>query len=226
MRKHDPDRPTPFEAIMLEPDAAGRQLVIDRAQQMFLAQGGADLELAINCRRDCLAMYEESRQAQRANPEAKPMMAHREGQRAASQFERLIEKRTRLRDRCLDWARRAVFAETGKRFGPDLWPEDLPGEEPRPTPVPLPNPMESWQPERTARQAQSAAQQWQMANQSLQIDLEGVAEHLLAGKFGPGDLQQIEAELRRDFPDLPEVPNEFKRRLAATVQRIKAGAPA
>ncbi|MBE7492259.1 MAG: hypothetical protein HS108_10950 [Planctomycetes bacterium] len=45
--RNDPDRPTPFEAILLEPDLAGRQAVLDRAQRMFIAQGGAELERLI-----------------------------------------------------------------------------------------------------------------------------------------------------------------------------------
>lgn len=221
MPRPDPDLPTPYEAIMLEPDAAGRQLVLDRARRMFLARGGEDLELLIRSQRDSVRLYDESKQAQRARPEAKPMMAHREGQRAAVHFERLIEKRDRLRDRCVDYARRAVFAETGKRYGPGLWPEDLPKEEPREKPVELADPADSWPATRGDNEVADANKQWGQAVSRTGIDIEGIAELFVAGKMSQADLQMIDKELRQDCPDLPAVPAEFKRLLIESINRLR-----
>ena len=225
MPRPDPDLPTPYEAILLEPDAAGRQLVLDRAQRMFLAKGGEDLELLIHSQRDSVRLYNESKQAQRANPEAKPIMAHREGQRAAVQLERLIEKHDRLRDRCVDFARRAIFSETGKRYGPGLWPEDLPKEEPREQPIQLPDPADSWPTARNDGEVADANKQWGLALSRTGINIDGVAEMVVSGKIGPADLQMIDQELRQHCPDLPAVPDEFKRRLVEAVKKLRAKQP-
>ncbi|MBE7491537.1 MAG: hypothetical protein HS108_07265 [Planctomycetes bacterium] len=222
--RNDPDRPTPFEAILLEPDLAGRQAVLDRAQRMFIAQGGAELERLIESHRDSVEMYDESKTEQRHNPEAKPKMGHREGQRACAALYRALEDRRRLRDRCIDWARRAIFAETGKRYGPGLWPEDLPEKSEPTAPAGLGDPVTAWK---------GVPPQLRMPRHVVQAEtlhqIEALARGVADGRIGPADLDRIQRDMEREAaltdPDMPgtAVAADFRFCVEKRAAQIRSG---
>jgi len=232
MRKQNPAEPTPFEAVCLEPDSLWRESLIDKANAIWQARLGPQLEAELVASRDAVALYTQSLRHQLQRPDVKPLMPHREGMRAMAEASRLRKEYEALRDYCLRWAREALFAETGRRVAESKWPSQ---REVPPTANPddreleqrkLPDPREVWPTavRRTpgmgaprAGEIPCSSDEYQSQLQELDSMVELLVEKGRKGPLSEELLADLKAGIQEGFPNHPQMwtsmMNEVNRRL-------------
>jgi len=121
MPKPDKYLPTATQAAQMEPAGPDREALLDRADHLFAARGGAARLRAVAILQRTMEQYSAGLEARAKDPEAPMIVGVREGLRAALAIDKAYASIDALMEQCVQQAREEFYRHTKRRIAEQIW---------------------------------------------------------------------------------------------------------